>query len=443
MALSTPTTIRTLQRKLYRKAKSESRFRFYALYDKVYRADILSHAYALVRANRGACGCDGRTWAAIDAEEGKDVFLRELQAKLKSQRYRASAVRRVWVPKPNGSHRPLGIPTINDRVVQMAVKLVIEPIFEADFCETSFGFRPRRSAHDAADAVAEALRTGHGHVIDADLSQYFESIPHARLMNVVAERIADGAVLALIQQWLKAPVVEEDRRGTTRRSGGKRQRRGTPQGGVISPLLANLYLHVLDRAWAHPEVGRGLRAKLVRYADDLVVLCAREVEPSMTRLRQLLGSLGLSLNEEKTHDVNAWEESFDFLGFSFGMRQGRRSGKWYPHVEPSPQAIQRFKTRVTRMTARRLTPIPLPHVVETLNQYVRGWAGYFHYRNSSTVFGRVKWHLEERLRAHLRNRHKLKSRAAGYEQFPNQRLYARHGLIKLPMTAGWTRTHAF
>jgi len=442
MTLSTPTTIRTLQRKLSWKAKSESGFRLYAWYDKVCRADILSHAYALVRANRGACGVDGRTWAAIDAEEGKEAFLRKLQAKLKSKRYRASAVRRVWIPKPNGSHRPLGIPTIKDRVVQMAVKLVIEPMFEADFCETSYGFRPRRSAHDAADAVAEALRAGYGQVIDADLSQYFETIPHAKLMDVVAERIADGAVLALIQQWLKAPVVEKDRRGTTRRSGGKGQRRGTPQGGVISPLLANLYLHVLDRTWARPEVGRTLRAKLVRYADDLVVLCAREVEPSLTKLRQLLGSLGLSLNEEKTQRVNAWDKSFDFLGFSFGMKQGRTRGKWYPHVEPSPQSIQRFKTRVTQQTTRRLTPIPLPQVVATLNQYVRGWVGYFHYRNSSPVFGRVKWHLEERLRTHLRKRHKLKSRAAGYTQFPNQRLYARYGLFKLPMTAGWKRTYA-
>jgi len=261
-------------------------------------------------------------------------------------------------------------------------------------------------------------------------------------MAVVAERMADGAVFALIQQWLKAPVVEEDPQGTTRRSGGKRWRRGTPQGGVISPLLANLYLHVLDRTWARPEVGRGLRAKLVRYADDLVVLCAREVEPSMKVLRDLLGTLGLRLNEEKTRDVNAWKERFDFLGFSFGLRTGRHRGKVYPHVEPSRQSIQRVKTRVTRMTARGRTPIPLPHVVDTLNQYVRGWAGYFHFRNSSTVLGRVKWHVEERRRTHLRKRHKLKSRAEGYAQFPTHRLYARYGLFKLPTTAGWKWAYA-
>ena len=442
MALSTPTTIRTLQRKLSQKAKSEPVFRFYALYDKVCRADILSHAYALVRANKGASGIDGRTWEAIDAEEGKEGFLTKLQAELKSKRYRAQAVRRVWIPKPDGSQRPLGIPTIKDRVVQMAVKLVIEPIFEADFCATSYGFRPHRSAHDAADAVAEALHAGYGYVIDADLSQYFDSIPHANLMAVVAERIADGAIFGLLKQWLTAPVVEEDEHGTTRSCRGKGTRKGIPQGGVISPLLANLYLHVVDRIWARREVGQRLRAKIVRYADDLVVLCACDVAPSLKVLRQLLGRLELRLNEEKTKGVNAWKERFDFLGFSFGMRTGRTSGKRYPHVEPSHRSLQRITTRVTRLTARGLTPIPLPRVVETLNQYVRGWAGYFHYRNCSTALSRVKWQVEERLRTHLRKRHKVKSRAAGYEQFPTRMLYARYGLFKLPTTAGWTRAHA-
>ena len=233
MALSTPTTIRTRQRKLYRKAKSESGFRFYALYDKVTRVDILSHAYALVRSHKGASGIDGRTWVAIDAEEGKEAFLRKLQAELKSKRYRASAVRRVWIPKPDGGHRPLGIPTIQDRVVQMAVKLVIEPIFEADCCETSYGCRPRRSAHDAADAVATAWHAGYDSVIDADLSQYVDSIPHAKLMAAVAKRIADGAVLGLMKQWLTVSVVEEAEHGTTRVSGGKGSRKGTPQGGDL------------------------------------------------------------------------------------------------------------------------------------------------------------------------------------------------------------------
>lgn len=439
MALSTPETIRTLQRKLYRKAKSDSGFRFYALYDKVARADILQHAYALVRANKGASGIDGCTCASIDATEGKDGFLRKLQADLKGKRYRAAAVRRVWIPKPDGGRRPLGIPTVQDRVVQMAVKLVIEPIFEANFCETSYGFRPNRSAHDAVEAVVTGLWAGYDQVLDADLSQYFDSIPHAQLVAVVAERIADGAILALLKQWLKAPVVEEDEQGTRRRRGGKGSRTGTPQGGVISPLLANVYLHVVDRIWGQRDVGPRLRAKLVRYADDLVVLCAGEVEPALRILRHLLGGLGLRLNEEKTKGVNAWKERFMFLGFSFGMRKGRIRGKVYPHVEPSPQAIQRCQTRVTRLTARCLTPIPLPQVVGPLNQYLRGWAGYFHYRNSSKALGRVKWHVEERLRTHLRKRHGLKSRAEGYAQFSTHRLYTRYGLFKLPTIAGWKR----
>ena len=228
MRLSTPETVRTLTRKLYAKAKQEPGFRFYALYDKRYRADILSHAYALVRSNQGAPGVDGQTFEAIEAEQGKERFLQSLREQLESKTYRADAVRRVWIPKPDGAKRPLGIPTLRDRVVQMAAKLVMEPIFEADFCGSSYGFRPKRSAHDAVDAVAEALLAGHCHVIDADLSKYFDTLPHAKLLAVVAERISDGAILALIKQWLKAAVVEEDEEGTRRTGGGgKTNRQGT------------------------------------------------------------------------------------------------------------------------------------------------------------------------------------------------------------------------
>jgi RNA-directed DNA polymerase len=242
MTLSTPETIRTLQRKLYRKAKHEPGFRFYAVYDKVYRADILSHAYDLVRSHRGAPGIDGVTFEAIEAAEGKAAFLAELETELRSKGYRAQPVRRVWIPKSNGERRPLGIPTLRDRVVQSAVKLVVEPIFEADFCESSYGFRPQRSAHDAVDAVAEALLRGHTEVIDADLSKYFDTIPHTKLLAVVAERVVDGAILALLQQWLKAPVVEEGDDGQRRMRGGKGQRRGTPQGGVLTPWTQKITL---------------------------------------------------------------------------------------------------------------------------------------------------------------------------------------------------------
>lgn len=246
--LTTPASIRTLRRKLYRKAKQEPAFRFHALYDKVYWADILSHAYALVRARKGSAGIDGVTFEAIEENKGGTALIAELEEALRNKTYKPDSVKRVMIPKTDGSQRPLGIPTIRDRVAQMAVKLVIEPIFEADFCTTSYGFRPKRSAHDAVDEVAYALNTGSTEVIDADLSRYFDTIPHAKLMAVVAERICDGEILRLIQMWLKAPIIEIDKNGTKRNiGGGKGNRKGTPQGGVISPLLANLYLHILDR----------------------------------------------------------------------------------------------------------------------------------------------------------------------------------------------------
>lgn len=442
MALTTPEKIRTLQRTLYRKAKREPGFRFYALYDKVCRADILRHAYDLVRQNKGAPGVDGVRFETIEGGEGVAAFLAGLREDLVAKTYRADPVRRVYIAKADGGERPLGIPTIRDRVVQAAVKLVIEPIFEADFCDTSYGFRPRRSAHDAGDAVAEALRSGHVRVIDADLAKYFDTIPHAKLMTVVAERIADGAVLGLIKQWLKAVVVEEDASGRRRTGGGKSNRRGTPQGGVISPLLANLYLHLLDRIWARREVADRLKARLVRYADDLVVLCAGEVEPAFALLRQVLERLELGLNEAKTRVLDAREDGLDFLGFTFRIRRSRRSGKTYPHVEPSTRAIRRIGARLRELTQRRRTPVPLPVVVAQLNQALRGWSGYFHYRNCSRLFGRVKWHAEERLRTHLRQRHKVKDRGSAYRRFPNRALYTRHGLYKLPTTAGWTQAHA-
>jgi len=273
MLLTTPNTIRTLQRKLYAKAKQEPAYRFYALYDKISRAEVLAHAWRLVRANRGSPGVDGISFEAIESGTGIETFLRELAQDLKDKTYRAQPVRRVMIPKGDGSLRPLGIPTIRDRVAQMAVKLIIEPIFEADFCDHSYGFRPKRSAHDAVDDVANALWAGHTQVIDADLSKYFDSIPHAKLMAVVAERIVDGGILHLIKLWLKAPVIGEDDKGVKRNvGGGKANRKGTPQGGVISPLLANCYLHLLDRIWQRHHLRGKLQAHLVRYADDFVVL---------------------------------------------------------------------------------------------------------------------------------------------------------------------------
>lgn len=285
--------------------------------------------------------------------------------------------------------------------------------------------------------MAESLLGRQNHVIDADLSQYFDTIPHAKLMATVAERISDGAVLALIQQWLKAGMVEDDQDGTRRHvGGGKANRKGTPQGGVISPLLANLYLHLLDRIWERHQYERRYRARLVRFADDMVICCARDAERPQAVLRHVLDRLALTLNETKTHTVNAYAESFDFVGFNFQLRQSRRSGKYYPHVEPCKKAVQSIKDRTRELTDRRRTSVPMPIMMKEVNQAVRGWGQYFHHRNSTNVFRQVKMQVEERVRTQLRRRHKL-TRAQAYERFPTHTIYGQYGLYKLPTYATW------
>ncbi len=443
MLLTTPEEIRTLQRKLYTKAKQEPAYRFYALYDKVWRADTLMFAYRLVRANKGSPGVDGMDFEDIEQKTGIETFLSELAQDLKGRTYHPSPVRRVMIPKADGTERPLGIPTIRDRVAQMALKLVIEPIFEADFCPSSYGFRPKKSAHDAVDEIANALHLGYIKVIDADLSKYFDSIPHAKLLAVVAERVVDGAVLHIIKQWLKAPVIGEDKDGTRKNvGGGKANSRGTPQGGVISPLLSNCYLHLLDRIWVRHQLSGKLKARIVRYADDFVVLCAGAVDAPLATVRHVLGRLDLTLNESKTRIVDARQESFNFLGFSIRMSKSWTSGKSYPHICPAPKSLAKIKDRMKQQTDRRLTPVPLVDVVKNMNASLRGWSGYFHYRNSSKALGKVKAYAEERLRTHLMKRHKVSDRGTASKRFPRQTLYATYGLYKVPITAGWKTAHA-
>jgi len=287
------------------------------------------------------------------------------------------------------------------------------------------------------------MNRGHTEIIDADLSKYFDTIPHANLMAVVAERISDGEILRIIKMWLKAPVMEEDKDGKQRNiSGGKGNRKGTPQGGVISPLLSNLYLHLLDRIWERHQLEKKLGARIVRYADDIVVLCRCGTERPMVILRKILERLGLTLNEAKTRIVNAFEGKYDFLGFIIWMGKGRKTGNHYPHVQPSKKSLQTIKDRVTNLTTRSRTIMPLEWVVNEVNATVRGWVGYFHYRNCSKAMGHIRRHVEERLITHLRKRHKVRDRKTGYARFKYRALYERYGLYKVPTTAVWQRAHA-
>ena len=346
MSLATPTAIRTLQRKLYRKAKTEPAFRFYLLHDKIYREDILRHAYALARANAGAPGVDGMTFAAIEAL-GLDGWLAGLREELISKTYRPDPVRRVMIPKPDGGERPLGIPTIRDRVVQTAAKLVLEPIFEADFEDNAYGYRPARGAVEGLGEVRRHLGRGYTDVVDADLSRYFDSVPHSELLKSVARRVVDRHVLRLIKMWLRAPIEERDADGTRRMSGGKGNKRGTPQGGVRKPT-ARQYLHepVLEALAAHPT-GRSLHAHVVSYADDFVILSRGCADEALAWTQAVMTRLGLTLNEAKTWLRNARQERFDFLGYSFRspLLQGERP--MVPKCKSVPKkSMQRLKTKV-------------------------------------------------------------------------------------------------
>jgi group II intron reverse transcriptase/maturase len=435
LGLGTPERIRELQRKLYRKAKQESGFRFYLLYDKVYRQDILDHAYQLVRANKGASGVDGVTFESLEGREGGvKRYLEEIAEELRGKVYRPMPVQRVYIPKAGGGRRALGIPAIKDRVVQMAVKNVIEPIFEADFQENSYGFRPKRNAHQAMDDISEHLWMGKFQVIDADISQYFDTISHEKLLELVARRIVDKNILKLIRMWLKAPVVEEGEDGKKRYLGNGK---GTPQGGVISPLLANIYLNVLDKVWKAKKVQEKLEARLIRYADDCVVLCKGNTERLLKGIQNVLGHLELSLNAEKTRVLDSRQEGFNFLGFTIEVRKSRRTGRNFPHIRPSRNAQRRIKAEVKNLTCRRTLALATEVVIQKLNEAVRGWVGYFHYGNCTKDFSALRWFLEERVRIYLRRKHQKKSR--GYKAYPYNYLYETLGLFKIPMKAPWTR----
>lgn len=362
--LVTPKKIQELQRALYQRAKQQPRFRFYALYDKVYQKDLLEHAYLLAKANGGAPGPDGKTFEKIE-ENGSAELLAQLHEELKTKQYKPGAVRRVYIPKSNGKERPLGIPNIRDRVVQTAAKLVIEPIFEADFEEYSYGFRPKRSAHQALEAIEEGLKAGMNWVLDADIQAYFDMIPHDRLMKTLAERIVDGAMLALLKSFLTAPVIDQREGGGPRHNG-----RGTPQGGVISPLLANVYLHLVDRNFRRKTKNGALCGRLIRYADDLVVLTPHPPDRERRWLENILGRLGLTLHPEKTRQLDARREDFDFLGHRLRWRYGKKL-----YLDISAKALTRIRAELKQHT--RQIGRDLPAMAAALNPYISGVRQYF------------------------------------------------------------------
>lgn len=396
--LSNTNNLQEFQRKLYVKAKAEPKCRFYSLYDKTYRMDVLVEAYRKVKANGGTSGIDGETCEQIE-EQGLEDYLAGLQLEMKEQRYKPQPVRRVYIPKANGKKRPLGIPTVRDRIVQTAFLLVLEPIFEADFSASSFGFRPKKSAHDAIREIYKYLNWGCVEVCDVDLEKYFDMVDHAKLMKLIARRIVDKQILHVIHQWLKCGYVEDEQQ--------RQSKTGTPQGGVISPLLANIYLNPVDHAFERKRLGAISKGSihLVRYADDMVILAQRNLEKGVAILEHYMQRLGLHLNQEKTRMIHMTEgESVDFLGFRFLYTKNRKKHTRLILVTPSPQSQKRCREKL-RTLVHHSIPLRLKEQIVHANQFLRGWVRYYRVGNAAAAFRDINQFINKRVRRVLQRRH--------------------------------------
>jgi RNA-directed DNA polymerase len=429
--LSTPKSVQKLQTALHAKAKAEAGYRFYALYDKIHREDILAHAYTQCRSNKGAPGVDGQEFADVEAY-GMQRWLGELALALREETYRPDPIRRVFIPKANGKLRPLGISTLRDRVYMTAAMLVLEPIFEADLPLEQYAYRPGRNAQQAVIEVEELLFRGHPEVVDADLADYFGSIPHCELLQSVARRIVDRRVLHLIKMWLECPVEETDDRGRkTRTTEAKDKRRGIPQGSPLSPLLANLYMRRFVLGWKKLGLERSLGSRIVTYADDLVILCRKgNAEEALQRLRGLMGKLKLTVNEEKTRICKVPEGEFDFLGYTFGRMYSAHTGQARIGHRPSKKSIKRVVEKIHALTDHTTGWQEATELVGKMNRTLRGWANYFQVGSVSRAYRAIDTYTAARLRRWLRKKHKV--RRVGFAVYPPAYLYETLGLVRLP-----------
>ncbi len=421
-----------MQTALHTKAKNSPDYRFYALYDKVYRRDVLAFAYVRCLHNGGVSGVDGQSFDDIE-KSGRDLWLDELAEELRNGTYQPRPVRRVYIPKADGKQRPLGIPCIKDRVVQTATMLVLEPIFEADLEPEQHAYRPERSALDAVRLVERLVRSGHTEVVDADLSGYFDSIPHAELMKSVSRRISDSRVLRLIKMWLEAPVEEMDGKGNRHRTTRNRdQGIGSPQGSPISPLLANIYMRRFIKGWKAGGHEKRLEARIVNYADDFVICCRGTAEEAMNVMRTMMSKLKLTVNEQKTRLCRLPEETFDFLGYTLGRNYDCRTGESYLGPRPSQKKIDRLCGAIMELTERRKAWRDVEELIGRINRKLRGWSNYFRIGTVSKAYRNIDSHVRYRVRQWLCA--KFKERGQGIKRFPDKHLHQKLGLYQLQRT---------